>query len=287
MKKLILLLLLMISCLHLKSQVVTAGTLLPMYVDISPDSLLNYTVTPYTNETFSVNIFGDASPDLEFTAHGAVSSGGGDAYIRVVSLNPDVYIRFGRLDSVYAPGSSSWNVTKVALPLNNGEQVNAPSAIWDNTMLYFTDHSGHDGGNKNVNDWIGTDKFLGLKYQNGASASYGWFRVQCVSEDSCYLKDYSAAGAVGITERSKLAAGIYPNPVNTCFYLRNIDPNTFDIKGLKLKDLFGREVQISTEMMNETLRVSLDVSLPAGCYILEYVTEKLSFSHKVIKLNDK
>src|SRR6476620_2188715 len=96
----------------------------------------------------------------------------------------------GRLDSVYAPGSSSWVVTKIAKPLSAGDQVNAGAAMWDNSMLYLTDHSGHNGGNKNVNDWVAGDKYLALKYQSGATITYGWLRVQCPSEDSCYVKDF-------------------------------------------------------------------------------------------------
>lgn len=183
------------SYLNANSQVYTAGTMFSVYYDINPDTLLNYTVYPYTNKSFGFNLFGSASDDLEITAEGATSPGGTSAYFSIRSLNQNVYIRFGRLDSVYIPAYNFWDVTKIARPLNAGDQINTPAAIWDTTLLYLTDHSGYGGGNKNVNDWIGDDKYVGLKYQNGNTVTYGWIRVQCVSKDSCYIKDYSYSSA--------------------------------------------------------------------------------------------
>jgi hypothetical protein len=190
MKKLLLPILLG-SYFNVNSQVYNAGTNFSMYQDIIPDTLLNYSF-PYSNETYGIKLFGNSSNDIELTAHGAASSGGSDAYIRVTSLNPNVYILFGRLDSVqFMSPPYNWDVTKVAKPLNQNDPINTVGAIWNDSILYLTDHSGHSGGNKNVNDWIGGNKYLGIKYQNGSIIKYGWIRLQCTTEDSCYVKDFS------------------------------------------------------------------------------------------------
>ena len=190
MKKLLLPILLG-SYFNVNSQVYNAGTAFSVYNDINPDTLINYSF-PYTNETYGISVFGNSSNDIELTAHGAASSGGSDAYIKVTSLNPNVYVLFGRWDSVqYMSAPYNWNVTKVAKPLNQNDPINTNGAIWKNDTLYLTDHSGHSGGNKNVNDWIGGNKYLGIKYQNGSIIKYGWIRLQCTAEDSCYVKDFS------------------------------------------------------------------------------------------------
>ncbi|MCW3071975.1 MAG: hypothetical protein JWO44_1865 [Bacteroidetes bacterium] len=283
MKKYLLTTALIGLCLSASSQ--NAGTVFPVYVDISPDTLINYTLVPYSNETYGINLFGDASDDIEIKANGAVSSGGTAGYINVRPLNPDVLIRFGRLDSVYVPAYSLWYVTKVAKPLNAGDPIDPPGAMWD-TMQYITDHSGYGGGNKNVNDWIGGDKYIGLKYQNGSTTAYGWIRVQCPVEDSCYVKDYSAMpSTVSINEQSMYNVLIYPNPVNTGFYLKNISTNTFDRSKLKLTDMYGKELKFKTEVMIGEIRIDLDETLPEGCYMLEYISKDCIFSKKIIKVS--
>jgi hypothetical protein len=254
-------------------------------MDIIPDQLLKYTVTPYTNQTYSLTVFSTTQPDLEFTAHGSVSSGGSSAYIKVTSLNPNLYISFGRWDSVYVPGGPSWNITKVARPLTLGEQINAAGSIWENTTLFLTDHSGSGGGNKNVNDWIGGDKFLGLKYVNGANTTYGWIRVQCTDEDSCYVKEYSYAPiTTAIKEQVKDDITVYPNPASSAIYVV-LGKNEHDLRSLKLSDALGREVKANYEVKDGKIKIELDKNIPEGCYFLQYKLGEASFIRKVIRDN--
>ena len=286
MKK-ILLPLLLASCLNVYSQVYNAGTMFPVYYDINPDTLLNYTLVPYTNETYDLDLFAPASNDIELKAFGAASSGGSGAYISATSLNPNVYIRFGRLDSVYVTGSSNWDVTKVAAPLNMGDPINPGNAVWDNGTLYLTDHSGHSGGNKNVNDWIGGDKYLGLKYQNGSTITYGWIRVRCKTEDSCYVKDFSYSTiAIGIQEIRNAEVLVYPNPANSVFFLKGISINVFDISRLKVQDMYGKEVAFTSEMKGDEIKINLDHNLSVGCYLLQYFSNDYTISKKLIKLTE-
>jgi hypothetical protein len=267
--------------LKFNGQVYTAGSFLTSYTDINPDVTIKYVVTPYTNVTYSVNMFGGSQYDLEFTAHGSVSSSGSSAYIKVTSLDSNVFIGFGRWDSVYVPGGPNWNVTKIAKPLLFGEQINAPGIIWDNTVLYFTDHSGSGGGNKNVNDWIGNDKYLGLKFQNGNMTAYGWIRVQCISEDTCMIKEFSASQiTTAIKEYQKDNSKIYPNPVSNVIY---IDISESEISDLKLSDALGREMKLNAEFRDRKIRIDLDKNLPEGCYFLQYKTDGISHVRKLVK----
>ena len=283
MKKYLLLLLLICAFVTAKSQ--SAGTVFPQYVDVNPDTLLNYVLVPTTSESFFINMF-DVINAVEIRANGAVSPGGTAAFINVVSLNPALFVRWGRWDSVYIPDYTLWNVTSVAKPLIYGDSLNPFGAVWTDSMAYLTDHSGYGGGTKNVNDWITADRYIGLKYQNGGELYYGWIRVQCVAEDACYIKDYSYMPLIiGMNERKEIQSLVYPNPVKDFFYLRNISVTDFDFSRLKLRDLYGREVAFKYEMQIDDLKINLSGSLAEGCYILEYDSNDQHFSRKFIIMN--
>jgi hypothetical protein len=285
MKKLLLLPILCGSYLNANAQVYNAGTMFSGYVDIAPDTLMNYTVAPYTHELYSLNIFGDAINDLDFIAHGAVSSGGSAAYISVTSINTNLSIRQGRLDSVFVPATSTWNVTSIAKPLNIGEAIDPAGAVWNNTTLYLTDHSGSGGGNKNVNDFVGGDKYLGLRYVNGTAIAYGWVRVQCPTQDACYVKDYSfTPETVGINESAVKETVIFPNPVSDHFFISNLDPNTFSRSSLKIRDIYGKEIGFSCDPGTNT-KITFDKDIAEGYYILQYNSGNDIFSQKIVKVS--
>ncbi|HLC83641.1 MAG TPA: T9SS type A sorting domain-containing protein, partial [Bacteroidia bacterium] len=244
------------------------------------DSLLNYVYFPYTHQVIDLSIFGTSS-DTEFIAHGSSSPGGSVAYINISSLDPSVFISFGRLDSVYDSTSTSWLVTKVAKPLNMGDPINGPGTVWDNSMLYLSDHSGSFGWLKDVNDWIGSDKYVGLKYSNGSTIAYGWIRVHCMSEDSCYLKEFSSTTLfTEVQETIKSNVLVYPNPAKEKFTVC-FDPSSpaekicvYDIAG---NSLFIKELDHSLE---EEINLSAQ---PGGLYVLHVKTKTGILNIKIVK----
>jgi hypothetical protein len=281
-------LLFIILCGRMISQTYTAGSPLNEYHDVIPDSLMNYVYHPYTHETFSLNIFNKGGFDIEFVAHGAASSGGSSGYMMVRSLNPEVSIRFGRWDSVYVPATTNYNVTKVALPLKVGDVINAPGAKWDSTSLYLTDHSGSGGGNKNVNDFVGGDKFIGLRYLhkdyfNGDTELYGWIWVQCPSEDSCYVKSYAASriGAVNVQRVSSEQLHAFPNPATNGFYLSPAE--SLQSSAVKMYDILGREIDFKSTLSKDGYKISFDQGTPDGYYIVKIITGTDERTLKVVK----
>lgn len=272
---------------NVNAQLYYTGTMFESYYDVTPDTLLNYVVTPYTNETFGLNLFDDSSNDIFFTARGSVSSSGSSAYLSVNSLNSNVYIMVGRLDSVYVPSGSNWNITKVAKPLIVAEPIDVSTAIWDNGLLYLTDHSAQGGGIKDVNDFVGTDKYLGIKYENGNSISYGWIRLKCPGPDSCYVKDFSNSQVtIGERELEVNNLEMYPNPSTGIFYLKNIESYSFDIAKFALIDMLGQNAKCSYEFSGKEIKIIPDVNLPGGCYLLRYALDKNLFAKKVVKIVD-
>lgn len=268
-------------------QMYYAGTTYQSYEDFSPDTLLNYVVTPYTNETLGFDLFDDSSNDLIITAHGSVSGGDTSAYIKITSTNFNVSILFGRWDSVYVLGNASWNVTKIAKPLIVTEPIDAPDAIWDNTTLYLTDQSVKDGTQKNVIDWVGTDEYLGIKYENNNSISYGWIRLKCPGEDSCYVKDLSFSQLIiGVREVRDNNFTLFPNPSSHSFYLKNINSSSFDFSKFVFTNMYGQAVKYNYEMVGTDIKIIPDSKLPEGCYLFQCVSENHIFSKKIIKSNE-
>lgn len=286
MKKLILSFFTLISVIG-TAQNYHAGTPYSNQHDIVPDSLLHYQHYPYTHNTFSLDIFGGPGYDVELIAHGAVSSGGSQGYMKIVSLNNEVSVRFGRLDSVWVPANQNWYVTKVAKPLIAGELINAADATWDNTGLYLTDHSGSGGGNKNVNDFVGGDKYIGLKYEhedyfNGTLTQYGWIWVRCTTEDSCFVKAYSRSGSpTGLVKQTLSTLKIRPNPSTTgTFYIEGIVGTK--TATVQITDLSGKTMNFDFTHRNGGAEVNIE-PLPSGVYFLRVTGSDGVTSAKLIK----
>jgi hypothetical protein len=264
------------------SQTFTAGTMYPQYTDINPDQLMYYVYFPYIHLDYNIDMFSPAGDEIQVTSDGASSSGGSSAYINIKCLSPDVYVSMGRLDSVYDSTSTSWLVTKVAKPLNAGDPINSSGAVWVNAMQYISDHSASFGWMKDVNDWIGGDKYVGVKYMGTAGTWYGWIRLQCFKKDSCYVKDFSSAmTGVGVGEIAGEQMTVYPNPVKDAIYLDKTDAAAFDVNKLRLTDLAGREIKFNTEIAVDRVKL-VTAELADGCYLLNYTDERSSWSRKII-----
>ncbi|MFL5764383.1 MAG: T9SS type A sorting domain-containing protein [Bacteroidia bacterium] len=286
MKKLLLVFFSVASFASANAQSFYAGNMYPQYTDITPDHLVYYTYFPYTHFDFDMDIFPSAGNDVEITSDGSSSPGGSSAYINIKSLSPDVYISFGRLDSVFDSTSTSWLVTKVAKPLAYGELINSGATIWDNSMQYIVDHSASFGWTKNVNDWIGGDRYVGLKYVSGPNSWYGWIRLNCFKQDSCYVKDFSSAmNTVGIVETASEYPAIYPNPSKEIFYIDNLDLNFFRQENISLTDLSGRKVNFSSEKIGTRVIIKPE-SVSAGCYLLKYADERCTFARTLVVVNN-
>lgn len=255
-------------CLNTIGQVYNAGTQFSNYYDIAPDSLLHYTVYPYTNQSFGLKLFGAASNNIQFYANGAASPGGTSANISVKSLDQNISLRFGRWDSTYIPAYTYWDVSRVAQPLNMNDPINGTGAIWDTSLLDLSNHKSWGGGTKNDNDWVGADKYIGLKYQYLTILQYGWIRVQCPSADSCYVKDYSYTSPVqtNVKELTSQKLTIFPNPANTVFYIQA--ENTGNLK-IEILDLLGNKINFIPEAHPGQVKIQLDANLPNGYYLVQ------------------
>jgi hypothetical protein len=279
MKRILLIALAYSLFFNANGQFYNAGTPFQYYFDINPDTLLHYTLFPYTHQLYDLGIF-SPSAGVRFVADGAVSSGGTSAYISVRALDANIYLSVGRLDSVFDSTSTSWLVTTVAKPLNAGEPINAAGTVWDNSLLYISDHSASFGWAKNINDWIGSDKYLGLKYDDGSTVYYGWIRLQCVSEDSCYVKEYSYSSSVaGIAETETGNVLIFPNPVTSKFTV--YFNGNFSVEAMEVYDMTGKCI-LKRSPINAKEEIDISAE-PAGIYFLQARAKNAALSLKIIK----
>jgi hypothetical protein len=270
------------------SQVFVAGTHYSNYSDVNPDTLLNYVTYPFTNETYTMNVFGNG-PEYQLTARGSVSSGGSQSFIRIETLYQDAYVRFGRWDSVWTPGDQNYNVTKIAKPLNAGDTINSINAVWMQGDLYLTDHSGHGGGNKNVNDFVGGIRFIGLKFidtDHYNATSYGWIRVKCISQDSCYITEFSrGASATGLSSVPALQTfNVYPNPSSSIFNVVTANGGLETPASMKILNLYGSEVSFVARPTKDGIQVILDDEVPSGYYFLQFKEHGITTLRKISKL---
>ena len=261
-------------------QVYNAGTTLTNYTDLNPDTFLHYTYNPFSHQVADFKIFGN-SPDIEFVADGSSSPGGSSAYISIRSLNAFVFISLRRLDSVFDNTSQSWLITKVARPLNAGDPINTSGKVWDNSMLYISDHSASFGWTKDVNDWIGGDKYIGLKYDDGSAIAYGWIRLSCQTKDSCYVKDLSTTAILaGLKEIENNKALIYPNPSTSKFTVYS-DPLA-PAEEICVYDRTGNCILKRRSSHGPKEEIDLSAQ-PCGIYFLQAKTKDGIMTRKIVK----
>lgn len=278
--------LLIISPIWSKSQVYPAGTILPYYFDINPDTVLNIIGNNSPTEYYNLDVNNDLINDFKFQSVGAGGLGGGTHYINITPLNTNSFIRFGRKDSTWHAFYSYWMYTPLAKPLQVGDSVNSMVSVWKNTMLYLTDNTGSAGSYTQPQDWINpNDLYLGLKYQNATDTIYGWVRVNCPSMWQCTINDFSFSkcinACVGIKEHERAKTlKIIPNPSNSKIRL------VFDteIKKAEIKVINELGQIVYMDDIDGKLECVLDLeNYVNGLYLLEVKGENKACRGKFVK----
>ncbi len=246
MKKIVIVITLVNLYFFSNAQIYKTGDLLNLYTDIIPDTLINFgSGMTSTNESYYFDFNNDLINDLELNAYFSHALGGNTAYIKLVPLNTNLFMRYGRTDSVYNPLYNFWLISQVAKPLLCSDTINSLTAKWKNINLYLTNYSGSGGFYSNVNDWVSTNNFfIGIKYVTTLDTNYGWIKVNC-SGSKCLVKDYSStffnASSVYEIKESENALLISPNPATDAMYIQSTQqtfiketPILYDIKGQKV-----------------------------------------------------
>ena len=279
-KPIFIVLLLTIS-VNAQSQIYKTGDIFSTYIDINPDTLLNYHCSsgPSSIVDYYFNLNGDSQYDLKITAYCEIGLASQYRNISISVLNPDFYIRFGRYDSVYNNYQSGWWVTEVAKPLQYGDTINSMFSIWSNSYLYLTDLSQETGNSKSIVDWVSIiDEYIGIKYQNATDTIYGWIRVNCSSTDSLYIKDYSFGALIpNVQSFESVNFNIYPNPAPDNL---NIETNTAKKIKLEIINILGEPIY--TSFINNKITIKT-TNWQSGIYFIKLYTDKETVVKKFIK----
>ena len=265
----------------INAQIYKAGTQFSNYIDIIPDTLINYSCPYSPLESYNIDVNADSQNDFEISAKCIDALGGGGKRINITPLNAHSYTRFGRYDSIYDNYVLYWRVTKVAKPLYSGDTINSATAKWDSLGLSLTNNSWGLGGSINIYDWVSTnDLYIGIKYQDVSSVIYGWLRVNLPGNNKCFLKDYSfsvCSLCVGIREYNLRNIKIYPNPSSTSLHIES--DQFFENSEIEIINSLGQLI-LKLPYAN-----SIDVAqLSTGFYSLKIVSQnKETYNYKFIK----
>lgn len=189
MKKIIFLIFILPICLQ--AQVDKAGDTFAGYKDITPDTLLDFP-GPNGYIRYFIDLNGDAISDLKIESFRMLSGPMDAKDISVVPLDTHVYVRFGRVDSVYILAINNWQKSPIAKPLIYGDSINSFVSVWKNSSLYMTRNTMYLNTLIKPMDWVSAnDLYIGIRHNMPGWTIYGWIRVNCPNSDGCYLKDYS------------------------------------------------------------------------------------------------
>lgn len=266
---------------YTNAQVFKAGDVFSGYIDITPDTLINFNF-PSTTEDYYFDIDNDSQNDCKIQSYNSSGLGAASRFISVIPINASSYILKGRIDSVFHFYYNYWLLTPMLKVLNYGDSINSLTNVWENQALYLTSNSGSAGTYVNPTDWIGSnDLYIGLKYQTSTDTIYGWIRVNCPSFNKCIVKDYSTTGFIdGINEINASVKEItsYPNPIANTLSLSTSTINLFNSE-IEIVNTLGQTV------LKQTYSKSIDVSLLSqGVYTLKVFTQqKQLFLSKFIK----
>lgn len=280
---LLVLVLFSMSC-YLHSQVnqfYNAGYSLTNYVDIEPDTLINWiNVIQGSTETYDIDITGDMVNDFRIEAEHVQSLGWSSRTIGIISLNPNSFALFGRYDSTYVWYTSSWWISRVAQPLIYADTINSSTSFWYNGYLTLTEISTKFGTSKLITDWVSPDdQYIGIKYLDSTDTIFGWLRVNIPTMNHCFVKDYSFSSfTTNIQETESVRFNIYPNPAIHKIFIERTNNEEMEVR---LFDLLGRQFMGTT--ISKSKITEIDVSgIRRGTYILRLSSNDNSFNRKIV-----
>ena len=265
---------------YTNAQVFKAGDIFSGYIDITPDTLINFNYQTSPTENYYFDIDNDAQNDFKIQAYNSGGLGGASRSISIIPINASSYILKGRIDSVFHNYYNDWLLTPMLKVLNYGDSINTFTNVWVNQALYLTSKSGIAGTYVDPTDWTGgNDLYIGLKNQTATDTVYGWIRVNCPYSNKCIVKDYSSTGFyTGIKELNKSSnLLVFPNPTSNLIDISD-DQNQFKNSTIQIKNYLGQVVFITAFASQINLQY-----LSAGMYFLTIQDKSSSKTVKFIK----
>ncbi len=266
-----------------QAQTFMAGDPLNVYVDVEPDTVLNYSPCPpdggglpLVTESYFLDMDGDSQNDFELKAFCDFITIPGTQYVAVRPLNPGSFARWVWSDSIYVAQYEDWVKRRMAEMLSNGEIINSSGAPWVNETVHLTYYTNDPYYTLTANNWVtGSDHFIALRHGSGNTFRYGWVRATCSSPSVCTVRDYAFSQEIveddtGLGNLQASVVAIRHDPSSSTVTIE-MDPAGEMELMVSVHDLVGREVGLMTRYAVATglSRRILDISsLGAGQYVI-------------------
>lgn len=255
------------------------------YTDIQPDTAIYCTLSGgipegiFMLKRVELDINGDGLPDFKVESRANSSMAQNICEVNVIPLNTSSSVLIGRTDSVYNNYFQWWMIHPVAKPLLYGDPIDVSGALWDSLQGTIYANSTVTGTTISINDFYTfSDKYIGIKYTNGAQTDYGWIRI--IIDNTILVKDYSMSGnIIGLKEKQSDEFLIYPNPAGNFIQLKGRD---ISISNIEMYDITGRKFLLNSYRMDASI-IKADVSdLTEGMFILCFQTPDGPVRKKVL-----
>lgn len=270
----------------------TGATGQVVYTDINPDEVL----TPSGTSQYDLNLDGDAVPDMAFVVVTGSKTGiytYGTMQIPY-TLNYNVGVAaFGTA----APSANGWMGTgsaPSAVPMSNmigssGNFVQNQGNIGAYQTTYLGAPINGQYGPYTSGNFLGTEGYVGVRFDISGQTHYGWARVQMAPDGSSMtIKDYAydatpgtaiAAGDIGSTNIDELGMDNlihFINKQNNVVVIKNngISNGTINVVSVDGKVISNEKINNQTEVIDLN-------GLASGIYVINVTANEGSLSKKV------
>jgi hypothetical protein len=268
----------------IKSQYSIAGIKGSIFVDITPDTLLNPYPLSFSHEIFYVDINQDNIDDIKIDEFGGVSPGSSNLSVYISSLNSFTSFSFGSRDSTFIPANppcpNQYSVRTILKVYNYGDTINDGIYV-DGGFLTYNHRSGPCPDATSY-QWLNKSNVcFGVKYQTSTDTLFGWVKVDVISQSAITIKEYSLGSpSKNINPNNSYIISVYPNPAKNTIIVSI--PFVSNESTLIIYNIVGQEL---LKQQITDIKTRIDISnLTSGIYFVRVKTENGMREKKIIKV---
>ena len=268
----------------IKSQYSIAGIKGSIFVDITPDTLLNTHPFSFSHEIFYIDINQDNIDDIKIDEFGGVSPGSSNLSVYISSLNSFTSFSFGNRDSTFIPANppcpDQYSVRTILKVYNYGDTINDGIYV-DGGFLTYNHRSGPCPDATSY-QWLNKSNVcFGVKYQTSTDTLFGWVKVDVISQSAITIKEYSLGSpSKNINPNNSYIISVYPNPAKNAIIVSI--PFLSNESTLIIYNIVGQEL---LKQQITDIKTRIDISnLTSGIYFVRVKTENGMREKKIIKV---
>ena len=268
----------------IKSQYSIAGIKGSIFVDITPDTLLNTHPFSFSHEIFYIDINQDNIDDIKIDEFGGVSPGSSNLSVYISSLNSFTSFSFGSRDSTFIPANppcpDQYSVRTILKVYNYGDTINDGIYV-DGGFLTYNHRSGPCPDATSY-QWLNKSNVcFGVKYQTSTDTLFGWVKVDVISQSAITIKEYSLGSpSKNINPNNSYIISVYPNPAKNAIIVSI--PFLSNESTLIIYNIVGQEL---LKQQITDIKTRIDISnLTSGIYFVRVKTENGMREKKIIKV---